>query len=90
MTDYGIRLEPQHQRLLRESAIPVEHARARDYMTADTKKRLDQIGIAKKGQNVPGLLIPLRDKQGSAWGWQYRPDSPRALAKVNHRSTRPP
>jgi hypothetical protein len=80
MTDYGIRLEPQHQRLLRESAIPVEHARARDYMTADTKKRLDQIGIAKKGQNIPGLLIPLRDKQGSAWGWQYRPDSPRAMA----------
>ena len=81
MTDYGIRLEPQHQRLLEESCITVEHARARDYMTVDTKKRLEQLNITKAGRNVPGLLIPLHDKTGAVWGWQYRPDSPRENAQ---------
>ena len=34
------------------AAFHISRAKAaRDYMTADTKKRLGQIGIAKKGQN---------------------------------------
>ncbi len=77
VTGYSLALFPQHAKLLADSAIPPELAHARGYVSVDTKKRLDGLSIARDGQNVPGLLIPLLGKDGSTWGYQYRPDTPR-------------
>jgi putative DNA primase/helicase len=77
MTGYGIALLPQHAGLLTASAITPEVARARGYRSVDTKAHLESIGVAKAGRNVPGLLVPLHDKHGEVWGFQYRPDVPR-------------
>jgi putative DNA primase/helicase len=67
----------QHAKMLAASMISPEHARARPYRSVDTKKRLEDLGITPAGRNVPGLLVPLLSKDGSTWGYQYRPDSPR-------------
>jgi hypothetical protein len=74
---YGMALFEQHARMLAESGITPEHARARRYVTVDTKARLQELGITPSGRNVPGLLVPSLRVDGSVWGWQYRPDSPR-------------
>jgi hypothetical protein len=79
--EYGSGIYPQHQQMLIASGITPEHARARPYRSVDTKKRLEEIGITPKGRSVPGLLIPLLRKDGSTWGYQYRPDQPRDDAK---------
>lgn len=75
---YGARIFAQHAALLQASAISVEVARERDYVTVDVKARLASIGIIASRQAVPGLLIPLRRADGSVWGFQYRPDEPAA------------
>jgi len=77
VTGYGIALFPQHVAMLTQSGIPVEHARARSYQSVDTKTRLEGVGITKAGRNIPGLLVPQLRPDGSTWGYQYRPDSPR-------------
>lgn len=76
-TEYTIALFAQHQAMLAESKITPEHARARGYVTVDTKTRLEGVGVTKAGRNVPGLLVPQLRKDGSTWGYQYRPDVPR-------------
>ena len=81
MADYSMALFPQHRKMLAESGIPAEHARARGYVSVDTKVRLEGIGVTKAGRNVPGLLVPQLRKDGSTWGYQYRPDSPRLNGK---------
>jgi hypothetical protein len=63
--------------MLAASGIPPEHARARGYISVDTKVRLEQIGVTKAGRHVPGLLVPQLRADGSTWGYQYRPDTPR-------------
>lgn len=80
-SNYGEALFPQHARMLAASGITPEHARARGYVTADTKTRLEVLGITPAGRRVPGLLIPSLRKDGTTWGYQYRPDDPRAGAK---------
>lgn len=80
-SNYGEALFPQHARMLAASGITPEHARARGYVTADTKARLEVLGITPAGRRVPGLLIPSLRKDGTTWGYQYRPDDPRAGAK---------
>lgn len=77
MSKYGGAVFPQHARLLEESAISAEVARARGYVSVDTKKRLEEIGIVKTGRNVPGLLIPIHGVDGTVRTYQYRPDTPR-------------
>src|SRR4029453_10174696 len=77
MTSYGLSVFPQHAAMLADSGIPPDHARARGYVSVDTKKRLERIGITKAGRNTPGLLVPLLRTDGSVWGYQYRPDGPR-------------
>ncbi len=67
----------QHARMLAASGITPEHARARGYVTVDTKVRLERIGITPAGRAVPGLLVPSLRADGSTWGYQYRPDAPR-------------
>jgi hypothetical protein len=79
---YGMGLFSQHAEMLKASGIPPEHARKRGYISVDTKKRLEDLKITKAGRNTPGLLIPLRRKDGSAWGYQYRPDEPRLSDKT--------
>jgi len=67
----------QHAKMLTASGITAEHARARGYVTVDTKVRLEDLNVTKAGRNVPGLLVPQLDARGSTWGYQYRPDNPR-------------
>ncbi len=74
---YGSRLFPQHAELLAASAVPPEIARARGYVTVDTKARLEALGYTAVQRRVPGLLVPLRSGDGRCVGFQYRPDSPR-------------
>jgi hypothetical protein len=76
VSGYGS-LFPQHAQMLAASGITPEHAHARRYMSVDTKARLEQIGVTSAGRRVPGLLIPQLRLDGSVWGYQYRPDSPR-------------
>ena len=73
-----ITLSDHHKAMLEASGIPLEHAAAREYETIMHSQRLAQIGIVKAARDhVPGLLIPLLDKRGRTWGYQYRPDHPR-------------
>ena len=76
-TAYGMALFPQHARMLAASGVTPDHARARGYVSVDTKVRLDGLGIASSGRRIPGLLVPSLRADGSTWGYQYRPDSPR-------------
>ena len=81
---YGIALFPQHQTLLRESAIDPDVARARGYRSVDTKAHLESIDIPKTHRLIPGLLIPVYGPEavnGCASTWQYRPDHPNVNAK---------
>lgn len=77
MTGYGLSIFDQHARMLEASGITPTHALARGYVSVDTKKRLEGIGITKSGRNIPGLLVPQLLADGSTWGYQYRPDQPR-------------
>jgi hypothetical protein len=79
MSTYGLGLFPQHARLLAASAIAPDVARARGYVSVDTKTRLEGLGFASYQQLVPGLLVPLWDASGGdvPAGYQYRPDHPR-------------
>jgi hypothetical protein len=77
MSEYGDRLFPQHQELLKASAISVEVAAERGYVSVDTMKRLEQAGFAKSQRRVPGLLIPLHATNEEIRLHQYRPDTPR-------------
>ncbi len=80
MTGYGAAILPQHQALLAASAIGPDVVRARGYVSIDSRKQLQRYakGFGAKCP-VPGLLIPLRRKDGSVWGYQYRPDAPRLM-----------
>jgi hypothetical protein len=77
VSDYGAHIFPQHAKLLEQSAISPEVARARGYVSVDTKSRLEGLGFERYQRSVPGLLIPEHRKDGSVWGYQYRPDEPR-------------
>ncbi|GAA4098793.1 DUF3854 domain-containing protein [Actinomadura miaoliensis] len=83
MSHYGAAIFPQHAALLEASAISSEVARARGYVSVDTKKRLENAGFERYQRSVPGLLIPLRRADGSVWGYQYRPDTPRTTPAGN-------
>lgn len=75
---YSAALLTQHADMLAASGVTPDHARARGYVSVDTKKRLEGLNITRAGRNVPGLLVPSLRPDGSTWGYQYRPDSPRS------------
>lgn len=77
VNQWGMSILPQHRAMLAASGITPEIARRRGYVSVDTKVRVRTLGITRAGCNVPGLLIPSRRIDGSTWGFQYRPDSPR-------------
>jgi Protein of unknown function (DUF3631)/Domain of unknown function (DUF3854) len=77
MTDYGLRLLPQHQELLVGSAISSGVARARGYVSVTEKTRLEPVGFSPVQRRVPGLLIPVHGVTGDVVGHEYRPDVPR-------------
>jgi hypothetical protein len=77
MTGYGLHILPQHAALLEASAIDPQVARARGYVSVDTKTRLESAGFARYQRRVPALLIPQHRADESVWGYQLRPDSPR-------------
>jgi hypothetical protein len=77
VSGYGAGIFPQHAALLAASAISPEVARQRGYRSIDVKKCLEELGFERYQRNVPGLLIPLHRADGSVWGYQYRPDTPR-------------
>ncbi len=74
---YGSGLFPQHAELLAASAVRPEMARARGYVTVDTKAHLESLGYTAVQRRVPGLLVPLHSGDGRCVGFQYRPDTPR-------------
>lgn len=79
MSDYSGALLPQHAAMLDASGITPKHANARGYCSVDERTwfRRNGTSIARAGQRVPGLLVPQLRADGSTWGYQYRPDSPR-------------
>jgi Domain of unknown function (DUF3854) len=81
VSGYGASIFPQHARLLEDSAISPEVARARGYVSVDTKSRLEGPGFAPYQRRVPGLLIPVHDATGAVVLHQYRPDRPRVTKK---------
>ena len=77
MTGYGAGIFRNHADMLRASAIGEDVAAERQYVSVDTKRRLDSAGFKHYQQRTPGLLIPVHDTSGAVALWQYRPDSPR-------------
>lgn len=75
--NYGVRILPQHAEMLAASGITPAQAQARGYLSVDRRPQLRHVQITKTGQRVPGLLVPQLRADGSTWGYQYRPDSPR-------------
>jgi hypothetical protein len=81
---YGMGVFPQHAAKLASSAIDVEVAKERAYVTADTKTGLRRHGFSPAQCEVMrdgahALVIPLHNVLGERAGAQMRPDVPRAL-----------
>ncbi|MDQ3817758.1 MAG: DUF3854 domain-containing protein [Acidobacteriota bacterium] len=74
---YIATLLPQHQELIRGSAITDEVARARGYRSITTFAELKRLGFGQAQQQVPALLIPVWSVNGDIATYQLRPDHPR-------------
>lgn len=70
-----------HRKMLAASGISDDRAQARGYETVNDRGRLIDVGVAQAGRRVPGLLVPSLRVDGSTWGYQYRPDTPRTDGK---------
>jgi hypothetical protein len=70
-------LSEHHLDMLAASGITPEFAALRGYETLTDRQQVRRYNIAWAGCNVPGLLIPQLRIDGSTWGFQYRPDTPR-------------
>ncbi|HEX2999561.1 MAG TPA: DUF3854 domain-containing protein [Armatimonadota bacterium] len=68
---------PQHAKLIKDSAIAPEIARARGYRTVTVKSELDSLGFSRQQQRVPALLLPVWNAKGEMALYQARPDEPR-------------
>jgi hypothetical protein len=82
MTEFGSALFEQHVQYLQDRGVSPEVARERGYRSADTKASLRSIGFGESQRLVPGLIIPTHDvvsTNGECSGYQYRPDTPRAV-----------
>lgn len=66
---HGMRLFDHHASLLNASAISVEVAGVRGYVTVETRAELTRRGFGRSRLIVPGLLIPLWNVWGSLQGY---------------------
>lgn len=66
-----------HLEHLKASAVSIDVIKERGYKTILGKKELKDAGFSKAQQRAPGILIPLYGPDGTAVGFQYRPDHPR-------------
>jgi hypothetical protein len=78
-TPLGARLDPQHEKLMVESAIAPEIARERGYRTESTRTGIKRLGFSDSQARTPALVIPLFDVHGECAGYQVRPDQPRVV-----------
>jgi hypothetical protein len=74
-------LLPEHEELIRLSAITLEVAQARGYFSARTKAELKELGFSEAQRRVPALVIPIFDVFGDIATYQLRADLPRVNAK---------
>jgi hypothetical protein len=70
-------LLPQHEALLRGSAISDGVAEARGYRSVEQKARLTELGFSQAQARVPALLSPIFGVHGDIVLYQLRPDAPR-------------
>lgn len=70
-------LLPQHNRLIRASAISDEVRDARGYWSATSESELVPLGFSKYQRHVPSLVVPVRTTDGRVAFNQIRPDEPR-------------
>jgi hypothetical protein len=70
-------LLPHHRMLIEASAIDVNVAQARGYISITETHRLHSLGFAPAQCSVPALLIPVRGTSGEIVTYQSRPDTPR-------------
>jgi hypothetical protein len=77
----GRSLLPQHQELLRKSAIADAVAEARGYFSATKRTELGDLGFARYQQLVPALVVPIWGVRGEVVNYQSRPDRPRVDAE---------
>ena len=73
-------LLPQHEALIRASAISPEVAAARGYWSATKKAEVEALGFGRRQCSVPALVAPVRTVTGGIGTYQIRPDQPR----INH------
>ena len=76
---YGLNLLPQHEALLRDSAVAPGVARARGYWSATKKAEVEKLGFKGGQANVPALVIPIHEARGERALHQLRPDAPRVI-----------
>lgn len=72
-------ISDSHRKQLADSAISDEVIAERGYWTATTKTELRQLGFSASQQNVPTLVIPIRDVHRETSLYQCRPDVPRIV-----------
>jgi hypothetical protein len=75
--DFTTCLMPQHRKLVLESAISEEVARARGYQSVTTKVEMKRRGFGDAQARVPALMIPVWGVTGEIVNYQVRPDEPR-------------
>lgn len=75
----GLDLLPQHAKLLADSAISPEVAKARGYRSIRVRADLKRLGFGDSQRNVPALVIPIWHVHGEIAMYQARPDQPRAI-----------
>ena len=72
-------LLPHHQKLIDDSAISSEVARARGYRSVTTSAALRKLGFSDRQARAPALLVPVWSVHGELLLYQARPDDPRIL-----------
>jgi Domain of unknown function (DUF3854)/Domain of unknown function (DUF927) len=74
-------LLPQHHAMLVASAITLDLAVARGYLSATRRSELQALGFGQAQQRVPALVIPVHGVDGEVVLHQARPDDPRRNAQ---------
>jgi Domain of unknown function (DUF3854) len=87
------RIAPRHLAMLAASGITPEHAERRGYETVNDTRKLAERGITfprAVTERGAGLLVPMLDKRGSTWGYQFRPENPRERSGKTVKYETPP